>query len=141
MEELRQVEETRGDRCHRMECEFTVVNSEFVGIRGGRKVPIEIVWKPAGYGLGTTVFRTCGCAVLFPYVRYHNGNGKPRTMEVSDWVKLTGQGAFKRTVPQSEAFEQKLLECETEREKYGGRVAEIVTSIMANGGTLRISNR
>ena len=137
--ELKHVDESRGYRGHQNCCEFEVVNEEFVGVRGGRKLPIEIVWKHSGSGLGTSVFRICGCSILFPRVRYHNGDGKPRTMYVEDWVKLTGQGSYKHDY--TEEFKAKLQACEVERSKYSSRTFEIVKSILDNGGTLTISSR
>lgn len=131
-------EPRRNDRYHKANVEVSIPNTPFVGPRGGKKIPTEIVWKPVGTGMFTSVFHTCGCAVLYPYVRYHNGNGKLRTMHADDWVKKTGMG--KINIPDDTAFKQKLLECQIEREKYGQRTYEIVKSIVDNGGTVTFTN-
>jgi len=141
MEALKHVDEDRHGRNHRLECEFVIDPAEFVGVRGGRKIPLEIVWKPSGYGLGTSVFRICGCAILFPHVRYHNGNEKPRTMAVCDWVTLTKIGSWKMGKDHSKEFKAKLEACEAKKSKYSGRMFEIVSSILEDGGTLSITNR
>lgn len=79
MEELKQVVESRSYRSHKQGVDFHVPNEEFVGKRGGRKIPLEIVWKQCGYGLGAMVFRVCSCTVLYPrvgsYSEKSNGSG------------------------------------------------------------------
>jgi len=140
MEALKHVEETRGSHFHRMECEFEVVNEEYVGVRGGRKIPLEIVWKTEGSGFATHRFKICGCAVLTPHVRYHNGNGKPRAMEVGEWVSLTGKGSWSRSSMSNE-FKAQLEACDADKSVMGHRMATIVTNIVKNGGTVRITSR
>ena len=137
---LKQVNEYRYSRFHRAPYELDIPNEEFVGPRGGRKIPLEIVWRPNGTGLGASVFRICGCTVLYPSVRYHNGNGKPRIMWAGEWVKLTKKGTARRLKGEEIAeFELELKACNEKKARIGGRVAEIVTSIVENGGTVRIS--
>lgn len=139
--ELEHVEKRRY-RCHRQWCDFHIVNEEYVGPRGGRKIPIDILWKPSGTGLFTSVFHICGCAILYPHVRYHNGDGKPRTMFAIDWVEMTGKGHFRWPNDEEKAERDALLKaCDKEKSFYGSRVAEIVTSIVENGGTVSITSR
>lgn len=137
MEELKQVEEGRG-RCHRQGVVFHVVNEEFVGARGGRKIPVEIVWKQDGSGLGAMVFNICSCKVLYAHVRYHNGNGTLRTMPVPEWVSLTGKGHFRRLEGEEKAaLDEVLAECDKQKSFFGARMATIVTSISSSPGALR----
>jgi len=121
---------------------FHVVNEEFVGSRGGRKIPVEIVWKPNGSGLGAMVFNICSCKVLYAHVRYHNGNGKLRTMPVQEWVSLTGKGHFSRLEGREKAaFDEVLTECNKQKSFFGARMATIVTSILDKGGSVTFTSK
>lgn len=139
MDEIPHVDDNSGGRAHRLNVKVLIPTTTYTGPRGGKRIPIEVVWKASGTGFFRQVHPTCGCTALFPHVRYHNGNNKPRAINAWDWVKQTGFGSVTK-LPE-EPFNQKLLECKTEREKYGSRLAEIVTSIAEKGGKVTISTK
>jgi len=65
-----------------------------VGPRGGRRVPVAIVWRPNGTGLFRLVNQE-GKTALFPFVKWHNGSRpihrRPtyRYTPVREWLKGT----------------------------------------------------
>ena len=127
------------DNHHRYPFVFEVVPEEYVGSRGGRKIPVDIIWRQLGTGFFAKCFG-CGCVALFPYVRYHNGKSEQlRMMFVKDWVEMTGKGSFRKPNKEEWAeIEARLQKCDEEKSKHGARMAEIVTSILKNGGTMSI---
>ena len=94
MTTLRQVDENRSGlgRSKRYPFDLQIVNEEYVGPRGGRRIPIEVVWKNHGTSFLADVWKDGSGAALFPYVRWHNGNDRPRCTYAPDWVKQVGQG-------------------------------------------------
>ena len=57
------------------------------GPRGGVRIPTRIIWRPEGSGLFRMVDSETHEPVLYPWVEWHNGNGRLRYATIKDWNK------------------------------------------------------
>lgn len=68
--------------------------TEYVGPRGGRKIPLRIEWRSLGAGIFAKVFveHPMGGSVLAlaPFVIFHNDKGRVSRMWLEAWEKKTG---------------------------------------------------
>ena len=55
------------------------------GWRGGRRVPVAVLWRSCGTGMFRLVTPE-GETALWPWVQWHNGNGRLRYMPLGEWL-------------------------------------------------------
>lgn len=128
---------------HRKPWVVDIPRAPMIGKRGAVWTPVGIEWRPSGYGLGTRIWRTCGCVVLMPHVRYINARGEKRLVAAQEWVRLASRGSVKIFPTASDGyttFQSQLRACALKKEaaRKNNRMGDIVMSILQNGGTLKI---
>lgn len=57
-----------------------------VGPRGGRRIPVRVLWRPVGTGLFRQVVQGTGAVALYPFVEWHNGNNRMRYWTPEEWA-------------------------------------------------------
>lgn len=58
------------------------------GPRGGKRVPVRVLWRMKGTGLFQQVDAETHKPALYPYVEWHNGNAeRVRYSGVSEWLR------------------------------------------------------